>query len=161
MPAEAFDEWRPEPTGQQPYATARTDGAPMAFAGLWKVWKCPDGEILRTFTILTTNANATMAALHQRMPVILEPADWPVWRGEAGGDPTVLLRPAADHVLQLWPVSRRVNAPRHNDAQLRERVPDAPMDDAGGQRPSMSGLQPSLWGQNHLVDHHKNINREQ
>ena len=83
VPAGAFYEWRPEPTGQQPYAIARTDGAPMAFAGLWEVWKCPDGEILRTFTILTTDANATMAALHQRMPVVLEPADWPVWLGEA------------------------------------------------------------------------------
>ena len=136
VPAGAFYEWRAEPTGKQPYAIARMDGDPMAFAGLWEAWRYPDGEILRTFTILTTNANATMAELHDRMPVILEPTDWPIWLGEVEGDPAALLRPAADHVLQVWPVSRRVNTPRHNDAQLLERVPDAPADDAGGSNPT-------------------------
>ena len=132
VPADAFYEWRAEPGGKQPYAIARTDGTPMAFAGLWEGWRAPDGEILRTFTILTTNANAAMAALHDRMPVIIEPDDWPTWLGEVAGDPTALLRPAEDHVLQLWPVSRRVNAPRNNDAHLLDPVPDAPVDDGGG-----------------------------
>jgi putative SOS response-associated peptidase YedK len=136
VPADAFYEWRAEPDGKQPYAIARRDGAPMAFAGLWEGWRRPDGEILRTFTILTTYANSTMARLHERMPVILEPADWPVWLGEAEGDPAALLGPAADHVLQFWPVSRRVNTPKNNDAQLLERVPDAPVDDAGGPNPA-------------------------
>ena len=86
VPAGAFYEWRPEPTGKQPYAIARTDGDPLAFAGLWEAWRYPDGEILRTFTIVTTTANQTMAELHERMPVILEPSDWPVWLGEAEGD---------------------------------------------------------------------------
>ena len=45
----------------------------MAFAGLWEGFKWPDGTVLRTFTIITTNANAMMAELHDRMPVILEP----------------------------------------------------------------------------------------
>jgi putative SOS response-associated peptidase YedK len=93
------------------------------------------GEILRSFAIITTAANATMGELHDRMPVILEPTDWPIWLGEVAGDPTALLRPAEDHVLQLWPVSRRVNTPRINDAHLLDRVPDAPVDDAGGGQP--------------------------
>jgi putative SOS response-associated peptidase YedK len=135
VPAGAFYEWKAEPTGKQPFAIARTDGNPMAFAGLWEAWRYPDGEILRTFTILTTYANSTMAKLHERMPVILEPADWPTWLGEAEGDPTALLHPAADHVLRLWPVSRRVNTPKNNDAQLLDRVPDAPVYDAGGLNP--------------------------
>ncbi len=54
----------------------------MAFAGLWEGFKWPDGIALRTFTILTTNANASMAELHDRMPVILEPEDWSAWLGE-------------------------------------------------------------------------------
>ena len=136
VPADAFYEWRAEPGGKQPYAIARTDGAPMAFAGLWEGWRAPDGEILRTFTILTTNANATMAVLHDRMPVIIEPSDWRVWLGEVEGDPTALLRPAADFVLQVWPVSRRVNTPRNNDAGLLKLVPNAPADDSGGLNPA-------------------------
>jgi putative SOS response-associated peptidase YedK len=71
VPAGAFYEWRTEPTGKQPYAIARTDGDPLVFAGLWEAWRYPDGEILRTFTIITTAANATIAELHERMPVIL------------------------------------------------------------------------------------------
>jgi putative SOS response-associated peptidase YedK len=52
--------------GKQPYAIARTDGAPMAMAGLWEGWHAPDGEVVRTFAILTTAANATMGVLHER-----------------------------------------------------------------------------------------------
>ena len=48
--------------GKQPYAIARRDGAPLAFAGIWEGWRAPDGEVLRTFAILTTSANATILA---------------------------------------------------------------------------------------------------
>jgi putative SOS response-associated peptidase YedK len=82
-----------------------------------------DGEALRTFTIITTEANAKMRQLHDRMPAILERAHWPVWLGEAQDDPVGLLRPVADDVLQIWPVSRRVNAPRNNGSDLLERMP--------------------------------------
>ena len=79
VPADAFYEWKTTPEGKQPYAIARVDGTPLAFAGLWEGWRSPDGETLRTFAIITTSANADMAVLHDRMPVILEPPDWPVW----------------------------------------------------------------------------------
>ncbi|MDB4971609.1 MAG: hypothetical protein JWN44_7298, partial [Myxococcales bacterium] len=61
VPAGAFYEWKAEPVGKQPFAIARADGNPMAFAGLWEAWKYPDGAILRSFAIITTAANATMA----------------------------------------------------------------------------------------------------
>jgi putative SOS response-associated peptidase YedK len=123
VPADAFYEWQALPDGsKQPYAIARTDGVTMAFAGLWEGWRSPEGEALRTFTLLTTAANAAMAWLHGRMPVILEPEDWPVWLGEAEGDPTALLRPAAEGVVEAWPVDRRVGSVRHNDAGLLERI---------------------------------------
>ena len=67
-------------------------------AGLW--WS----------TILTTATNDDMARLHDRMPVILEGADWPVWLGEAEGDHLALMRPAESGVVRLWPVSRAVNS---------------------------------------------------
>jgi putative SOS response-associated peptidase YedK len=65
-----------------------------------------------------------MQQLHERMPVILEPADWPAWLGEAEGDPTSLLRSAANDVLKLWPVSRAVNSVRNNSADLLDRIDD-------------------------------------
>jgi putative SOS response-associated peptidase YedK len=71
VPADAFYEWRTMPDGKQPYAIARADGAPLAFAGLWEGWRAPDETVLRTFTILTTAANGTMRALHDRTPVVL------------------------------------------------------------------------------------------
>ena len=94
----------------------------MAFAGLWKGFKWPDGTVLRTFTIITINANETVGELHNRMPVILEQQDWPTWLGEVEGDPATLLRPADDDVLKVWPVSRQVNSPRNNGAELLERT---------------------------------------
>ena len=118
VPADAFYEWQATAGGKQPYAIARQDGEPMAFAGLWDGWRSPDGEVVRTFAIVTTAANATMAPIHDRMPVILEPADWPVWLGDAEGDPAAPLRPAADHVLRVWPVGRAVNSPRNNGPDL-------------------------------------------
>lgn len=99
VPADAFYEWRVIEGGKQPYAIARQDEEAMAFAGLWEGFKWPDGTVLRTFTIVTTDANAMMAELHDRMPVILEPQDWPTWLGEIEGDLAALLRPAGDDVL--------------------------------------------------------------
>jgi putative SOS response-associated peptidase YedK len=124
VPADAFYEWKTMPDGKQPYAIARQDGAPLAFAGLWEGWRDSAGETLRTFTILTTAANADMAPLHHRMPVILEPADWPVWLGEAPGDHLPLLRPAPPGMLRLWRVGRGVNSVRNNGATLLERIDD-------------------------------------
>jgi putative SOS response-associated peptidase YedK len=66
--ADAFYEWQHDGT-KQPYAIAREDGELMAFAGLREGWRSPDGEVVRTFAIITTAANAEMAALHDRMPV--------------------------------------------------------------------------------------------
>jgi putative SOS response-associated peptidase YedK len=118
VPAEAFYEWKTVADGKQPYAIARQDGTPIAFAGLWEGWRSPDGEVIRSFVILTTGANAPMRELHERMPVILEAADWPAWLAEETGDPAALLRSATDDVLRFWPVSRAVNSVKNNSAEL-------------------------------------------
>jgi putative SOS response-associated peptidase YedK len=55
------------------------------------------------------------------MPVIIKAGDWPLWLGDAEGDPGELLRPTGDEVLKTWPVSRRVNSPASNDARLLDR----------------------------------------
>jgi putative SOS response-associated peptidase YedK len=124
VPADAFYEWRAMADGKQPYAIARQDGTPMAFAGLWEGWRAPDGTAMRTFAILTTAANTTMSILHDRMPVVLEEDHWPVWLGETDSDAPALMRPAADDVLHLWPVSRTVNSVRNNGAELLDRIDD-------------------------------------
>lgn len=131
VPAAAFYEWKATSAGKLPYAIARADGNPLAFAGIWESWRSPEGDILRTFAILTTEANAQMSVLHSRMPVILERDDWPAWLGEADGNPTSLLCPAADGILRLWPVDKRVGNVRNDGPDLlAPHVPPEPADDS-------------------------------
>jgi putative SOS response-associated peptidase YedK len=118
VPADAFYEWKVIEGGKQPYAIARQDGQPIAFAGLWESFRWPDQTVTRSFVIMTTTPNAEMAELHDRMPVILEQPDWPTWLGEAEGDHVALLRPAPDGLLRVWPVDRRVGSPRNNGPEL-------------------------------------------
>ena len=131
VPADLFYEWRAQADGKQPFAIARVDGHPLAFAGLWEGWKSPEGGILRTFTILTTEANAEMRAVHDRMPVVLEPEAWPAWLGGQAAELASLMRPAPDGTLRMWPVSRDVNSPRHNRPDLVAPIalPDPPRDE--------------------------------
>ncbi len=119
VPADVFYEWQATEAGKQPYAIARADGQPMAFAGLWEGWRGPDGTVLRTFAIVTTDANSLLLPLHERMPVILEPADWPVWLGEREGDTTSLLRPSLAE-LRVWRIGKAVNNVRNDSAALLE-----------------------------------------
>jgi putative SOS response-associated peptidase YedK len=118
VPAAAFYEWQAGPSGKTPYAIARADGDPLAFAGIWEGWRSPEGAILRTFAIVTTTANAQMSVLHERMPVILEAADWAVWLGEQSGEPAFLLRPSPEEILSLWRVDKRVGNVRNDGPDL-------------------------------------------
>ncbi|UFN48670.1 SOS response-associated peptidase [Roseomonas sp. OT10] len=137
VPASGFYEWRQEGAGpKQPYAIALRSGEPMTLAGLWEGWKRPDGTWLRTYTIVTTDANALMQPLHHRMPVILPRDAWAAWLGEeeAGRDALLdLLRPFPQEALRIWPVDKRVNRFSENDAELLRRAeaadPPAGLDD--------------------------------
>jgi putative SOS response-associated peptidase YedK len=123
VPADAFYEWQAGPSGKTPYAIARADGDPLAFAGIWEGWRSPDGPVMRTFAIVTTTANTQMSVLHERMPVILEPPDWPAWLGETNENPAPLLRPSPDGVLRMWPVDRRVGNVRNDGPDLLAAAP--------------------------------------
>ncbi|GGC46735.1 DUF159 family protein [Siccirubricoccus deserti] len=126
--ADGFYEWRSEGKAKQPFAIALADGEPMALAGLWEGWRAPDGSILRSCTIVTGEANAKLAPLHHRMPMILPRAHWPLWLGEepAGPDELLaLLRPCPEDRVLVWPVSPRVNKVAENDAGLLARDPQA------------------------------------
>ncbi|MFC7734502.1 SOS response-associated peptidase [Roseomonas sp. GCM10028921] len=133
VPADGFYEWlSPKEAAEktrsrdpkQPFAVALASGEPMSFAGLWEGWKDPEGNWLRTYSIITTEANPKQAPLHHRMPVILPREAWGAWLGE---DPAELgalldlLRPCPPEWLACWPVSKRANKVAENDAALIER----------------------------------------
>jgi putative SOS response-associated peptidase YedK len=124
VPANLFYEWQKgaDPKVKQPYAIGLRDGSPMSFAGLWEWWKDrASGEEVETYTIVTTSPNALMAQLHDRMPVILAPEDWPAWLGEVettAEQRLALLRPYPAEQMTAWPVDVRVGNVRNNDADL-------------------------------------------
>jgi putative SOS response-associated peptidase YedK len=70
VPAPAYYEWRDDPDGKTPFAVARVDGDPVAFAGIWDLWRSSDGERLQTFATITTDANELLAPIQDRMPVL-------------------------------------------------------------------------------------------
>ncbi len=135
LPADGFYEWQAVP-GQkrkQPMFVHRVDGEPLAFAGLWEVWRDheqPETPWLLSCTIVTTRANATMAPVHDRMPVILPEGAWDTWLDPRVDDRArleALLVPAADDLIELWPVSTMVNSANNNGPELAERVdPEEP-----------------------------------
>jgi putative SOS response-associated peptidase YedK len=120
VPAPAYYEWRDDPDAKTPFAVARIDGDPVVFGGIWERWKSPEGEILQTFATITTDANRQLAGIQDRMPVIIERTDWSVWLGEAAGDPSALLRPAAEVLLRFWPVDKKVGNVRNDGPNLLE-----------------------------------------
>lgn len=127
VPMDGFYEWRKdEAGGRQAYAVALTSGEPMAVAGLWEGWKSPEGEWLKTFTVITTDANAKQALVHHRMPVILPPETWDAWLGAEAAEPAELLDllvPCPEEELAIWPVDNRVGRVAENDARLLARDP--------------------------------------
>jgi putative SOS response-associated peptidase YedK len=125
VPVDAFYEWRREGDARLPYAVVREDRKPMALAGLWAGWQDPDtGEVIRSFTIVTTSPNELMRPIHNRMPVVVPESAWDRWL-----DPTLtkpsdlaelhgLLAPAEDDGLEAYRVSPRVNSVRNDGPEL-------------------------------------------
>src|SRR3954454_4109503 len=97
LPADGFYEWKPAGNAKRPYLARPVAGGPVAFAGLWETWIGPNGEELETAVIVTTEANAEMAAVHHRAPVIVPPEQFDFWLDGRNVDETMaaeLLRPA-------------------------------------------------------------------
>ena len=120
IPASGFFEWQGSGAAKTPwYITSAKEAEPLSFAGLWERWKSPDGEWLRSATIITTDANKGLSHLHHRMPVILTRADVETWLHEGN---TALLRPCPDDAVAAWPVSGRVNNVKNDAPELIERA---------------------------------------
>lgn len=123
VPADAFYEWVTK-DGKQPYLIRLRDGAPMGMGGLLEHWQGPEGEV-STFTILTTNANALMAKIHDRMPVIIKPEDYTTWLDKNFTDVIkiqAMALPYPDRFMEAYPVSTKVNSPQHDSPDLIEEV---------------------------------------
>ena len=130
IPADGFYEWKKEGKAKQPFLIRRADRKPFAFAGLWSSWKDPEqgGEILETFTILTTSPNDLLRPLHDRMPVIVDRENFGLWldpRMEDTERLQPLLVPHAVDDFEAFPVSRLVNSPANDQPGCIEPLVEA------------------------------------
>jgi putative SOS response-associated peptidase YedK len=144
LPADGWYEWRRAATGsgantksgaagKQPFfITGSANGKPggsLALAGVWEFWRPADGgEPLITAAVLTTEAVGPLAEIHDRMPLLLAPADWAAWLDPDAAPPVDLLAPPSAELvagLELRPVSSRVNNVRNEGPELVERVEPA------------------------------------
>jgi putative SOS response-associated peptidase YedK len=120
--ADGFYEWKQEERGgKTPMYITLKQQEPFAFAGLWDEWKQPDGEPLRTCTIITTQPNEIMAPLHNRMPAILPAEARELWLDTELHDEHILLpllAPYAASEMVARPVSRKVNSPAYDSADI-------------------------------------------
>ncbi len=119
--ADGFYEWKQTNGSKTPMYITLKDDEPFAFAGLWDTWKNPDGEELRTCTIITTEPNSVVAPIHNRMPAILLPEAREVWLDPAVKDDellTHLLAPYPPEAMTARAVSRLVNDPKHDSPDV-------------------------------------------
>lgn len=117
--ADGFYEWKANQNQKTktPYYIHMKERNPFAFAGLWDEWHSPDGDSIRTCTIITTEPNELMSSLHNRMPVILHPKDYDSWLDPAPQtDPSLLrlIQPYPTSQMTAHPVSTLVNKPSND-----------------------------------------------
>ncbi len=123
IPATGFYEWKRAGGHKQPFLAEGTTRRILAFAGLWEEYADANGNLLDTATILTTSANADLAPIHDRMPVVIDPADFDLWLGLAPADRRTdvadLLVPAPSGTFRLIAVDPRLGNARIDDAALQ------------------------------------------
>jgi len=119
VPTSGFYEWKKLDDGnKQPYLIGMRNGAPFSFASLWERWDKGEAPV-ETFTIITGEPNSLAAEIHNRMPVILDPDDYDAWLMAADtAIPQAMLQPFPAQLMTAYPVSRRVNSPKNDDADL-------------------------------------------
>lgn len=122
IPADGYYEWKKEGSGKQPYLFHRRDDGLFSLAGLWETWQAPTGERIQSCTIITTEPNELAATVHNRMPAILKPSDEALWLDPDARVPDLvqLLGPYPDDELEAYPVSKAVNSPGRDEAEMIE-----------------------------------------
>jgi putative SOS response-associated peptidase YedK len=129
LPIDNFFEWKAikGEKAKQPHAIGMQSGEPFAVAAIWENWQKPGtDEWMRTFAVVTCAANELMADIHDRMPVIIPPESYDHWLSTLDEDPNGLLVPYPSAPMKVWPISRRVNKPEHDDATILDMVEDEP-----------------------------------
>jgi putative SOS response-associated peptidase YedK len=125
VPADGFYEWKRNGKAKQPYCFEVNDGELFAFAGLWDRWKNPSGQWVKSCSILTTTPNAVVSAVHDRMPVILDPDGYDLWLDPGMKDVSAasdLLKPCDARLMRCYPVSTRINLVAKDDAECSAPV---------------------------------------
>jgi putative SOS response-associated peptidase YedK len=152
LPADGFYEWMPAPAGaahphKAPVHVGMKDGALFAMGGLYERWRSPDGEILDTCTIVTTDANTRLQRVHDRMPLIVPPQHYARWLDPRRDDVAELIVPFPAEEMAYYPVSARVNSVQHDDASLIVHVEPAGAPEAQdpGSNPAQPPEQESLF----------------
>jgi len=123
IPADGFYEWTGPKGKRRPFLLRPRDGRLIAFAGLYERWRDKDGGEIDTVTILTCAANATVAALHDRMPVVLAPEQFEAWLDvkTTPADAAVkLLLPPSDDLLEAIELDPKINDSRKDEPGLQE-----------------------------------------
>lgn len=98
----------------------------MAFAGLWEHWDGQNGEIIESCTIITTDANTLVGKIHNRMPVIIEPAQYAMWLDPQAETAAILsmLKPLPDREIIVYPVGKAVNNPKNDNPHCLTAIKD-------------------------------------
>jgi len=126
IPADGFYEWQRTGGKKQPFFFRMRDECPFGFAGLWERWEGAGGQAINSCTILTTEANEVLRPVHDRMPVILHPDDYPLWLDGNERERVLLgelLRPYPAEEMIGYPVSTLVNSPGNKGSGLSEEAP--------------------------------------
>ncbi len=152
IPADGFYEWKTERGRKQPYRIALESGAPFAFAGLWERWEGSGGDgapgigAIESCTIVTTEANERLRAIHHRMPVILAPEAYDLWLDPdaPGAQAQALLGPAPSEWFTAYRVSPKINSPANDDPALIEPLGEAAGAAGADEAPEPPDPQPRL-----------------
>ncbi|HMD45489.1 MAG TPA: SOS response-associated peptidase [Acidimicrobiales bacterium] len=149
--ADGFYEWRRTPAGRQPHYFERSDGEPMAFAGLYEFWRDrtrPDDASawVRSCTIITAAAGPDSEEIHDRVPVVMDPDSFDVWLDPDNDDrPGLesLLHAAPPGTLRHHPVDPKVGNVRNDSPELTRAYEPPAAGPSGGEAPP-AGAQPEL-----------------
>jgi len=125
VPASGFFEWKQEQRHKIPFYVHLKDEPVFAFAGLYDIWSNLAGTTLSTYTIITTEPNALMAPIHNRMPVILQSEDEKRWISQnplSVEEMHRIFSPYPVEEMKIYPVSERVNSTAVDDEKVIEPV---------------------------------------
>jgi len=125
VPASGFYEWQEVGGKKHPLYIKLKDDSLMMFAGIWDHWKNTEGEVIESFSILTTVTNELIQPLHDRMPVILTPENKDIWLDSQVADPErlkPLFIPHSSDLMEMYHVSDLVNSPRNDNPECIQPI---------------------------------------